>query len=277
MNLCLLNGDLVPLSEARISPMDRGFLFGDGVYEVMTVVDGRIRAGSLHRDRLASSLAMIELAVDADAVMADVQRLLEAAGHANAKIYVQVSRGPAEVREHRFPSTACPTVFATLSPFTPTQLAPTRALVREDIRWSRNAIKSVSLLANVLLQEEAQRQGAGEVILHRAGVVTEASTSNVFLLSNETLSTPPLSPQILPGITRHLVLEMAEALGFEVRETEVLVSQLTEAETLFVTSSTRGLLPITSVDPGGLVGQGQLSPGFERLSERYNQRLYEHR
>lgn len=276
MSLCALNGEIMPLEKARISPMDRGFLFGDGVYEVLACVDGRIRAASLHRARLQQSLAAIALDVSVDAVFDDLQRVLEASGLQDAKLYVQATRGPAAVREHSFPSVVEPTVFLTVSPFTARRLAPVSALVREDIRWRRNAIKSTSLLANVLLQQEAKALGAGEAILHRDQWVTEASTSNVFLLKDRTLRTPPLSDDILPGITRHLVLELAHDLGLEVNETPVSVSELASAETLFVSSSTRGLMPIDRLEPGGQVGAGGVHSEFEALASRYDELLHEH-
>lgn len=276
MTLCVLNGEMMDLADARISPMDRGFLFGDGVYEVLAVVDGRVRARSLHRQRLLNSLSMIELDVDVDAVFADLDALQEASGLNDAKLYIQVTRGPVEVRDHAFPSTVTPTVFLTISPFLAKQLAPATALIREDIRWRRNAIKSVSLLANVLLQQEARVAGAGEVILHSDGWVTEASTSNVFVLQGAVLSTPPLSDLILPGVTRHLVIELAQQHGLVVDQRPVSVSELCQADVLFVSSSTRGLLPIVSVDPGGVVGTGSVPAAFTQLAEAYDSLLHRH-
>jgi len=276
VTLCALNGQIMPLADARISPMDRGFLFGDGVYEVLALVDGRIRAQSLHRDRLRNSLAMIKLDVDVEGIFANLHALHEASGLDNAKLYVQVSRGPAPVREHAFPETIQPTEFLTISPFTAKQLAPVKALVRDDIRWRLNAIKSVSLLANVLLQQAAKEAVAGEVILHRDGWVTEASTSNVFFLHNGTLSTPPLSDAILPGITRHLVLELAQAQGLSVSERPLSVDELIAADTLFVSSSTRGLQPISEVDGLGLVGTGIPHTDFVQLAAAYDALLHRH-
>lgn len=276
MTLCALNREIMPLSEARISPMDRGFLFGDGVYEVLACVDGRIRAASLHRDRLSRSLSAIALSVSVDEVFEDLKRLLEASELHDAKLYVQVTRGAAAVREHAFPTVVQPTVFLSVSPFRPSRLQPVDAIVREDIRWRRNAIKSTSLLANVLLQQEAKSAGAGEAILHRDGWVTEASTSNVFLLKDHRLMTPGLSDDILPGITRHLVLQLAEEVGLVVSEAPIAVSDLPKAETVFVSSSTRGLMPIRCLDPGGRVGTGSPHADFESLADRYDQLLHEH-
>ncbi len=266
----------MPLDQAAISPMDRGFLFGDGVYEVMARVDGRVRAKSLHQQRLAASLASIQLDVSVEQIFHDVDRLIEKANLESAKIYVQVTRGAAAVRDHAFPVDVAPTVFLTISEFKVTTYGGCTAIVRPDIRWRRNSIKSVSLLGNVLLMQEAKASGAQESILFRDEYVTEASTSNVFVIRGTTLVTPPLSDLILPGITRHLVLEMAEALGITVIEQNVRVDSLADADGIFVSSSTRGLMPITELSPGGIVGHGQLTDTFLVLQSAYDERLRHH-
>jgi len=273
---CCLNGTMMPIEQATISPMDRGFLFGDGVYEVMARVDGRIRAKSLHQARLQSSLDAIGLSVSVDDVFADVDQLTEKAGLLDAKIYIQVTRGAASARDHAFPSKISPTVFLTISEFTAVSQKPSIAIVRPDIRWRRNSIKSVSLLGNVLLMQEARASGAHEAILHRDHLVTEASTSNVFVIRGQSLMTPPLSDLILPGITRHLVIEMASQIGLNVIEEPIHVDSLPDADGVFVSSSTRGLMPIVELDPGGQVGNGQLTQAFMALQAAYDERLHHH-
>ena len=163
MTLCCLNGVIGPLDEARISPMDRGFLFGDGVYEVLAHVDGVTRARQLHQARLAQSLARIQLesAVSIDAIFADVDRLLAASALTSAKIYLQVTRGAASERDHRFPSQITPTIFVMATAWSPTVLGPQAMIIAPDIRWQWNAIKSTSLLANVLIQQQASEAGGG--------------------------------------------------------------------------------------------------------------------
>ena len=272
---CALNGELMPLSEARISPMDRGFLFGDGVYEVLACINGRMRAPALHRTRLLESLTAIRLSVDVDQIFSDVMRVLERSELANAKIYLQITRGESGVRNHAFPIAVKPTCFITAMPFESAKLGPAKALVREDIRWRKNKIKSISLLANVLLLQEAKDAEAEEVILFRERQVTEASTSNVFLLCGNTLTTPSLCDDVLPGITRHLVLEIARIQGLSIVERSVKVEELVHADTLFVTSSTRGLLPIVGLDPGGPVGAGEPVMEFYALQDAYNLSLYQ--
>jgi D-alanine transaminase len=273
---CCLNGTMMPIEQATISPMDRGFLFGDGVYEVMARVDGRIRAKSLHQARLQSSLDAIGLSVSVDDVFADVDQLTEKAGLLDAKIYIQITRGAASARDHAFPSKIAPTVFLTISEFAAVSQKPSIAIVRPDIRWRRNSIKSVSLLGNVLLMQEARASGAHEAILHRDHLVTEASTSNVFVIRGQSLMTPPLSDLILPGITRHLVIEMASQIGLNVIEEPIHVDSLPDADGVFVSSSTRGLMPIVELDPGGQVGNGQLTQAFMALQAAYDERLHHH-
>ena len=267
---------MMPIEQATISPMDRGFLFGDGVYEVMARVDGRIRAKSLHQARLRSSLDAIGLPVSVDEVFADVDQLTEKAGLLDAKIYIQVTRGAASARDHAFPSKISPTVFLTISEFAAVSQKPSIAIVRPDTRWRRNSIKSVSLLGNVLLMQEARDSGAHEAILHRDQLVTEASTSNVFVIRGQSLVTPPLSDLILPGITRHLVIEMALQIGVNVIEEPIHIDSLSDADGVFVSSSTRGLMPIVELDPGGQVGNGQLTQAFIALQAAYDERLHHH-
>jgi D-alanine transaminase len=273
---CCLNGEMMPIEQAVVSPMDRGFLFGDGVYEVMAQVDGRIRAKSLHEERLRSSLDAIRLDVSVTEVFSDVDRLIEKAGLSDAKIYVQVTRGASPVRDHAFPAQISPTIFLTISEFAAVSQKPAKAIVRPDIRWRRNSIKSVSLLGNVLLLQEARANGAQEAILYRDELVTEASTSNVFVIRGQTLITPPLSDLILPGITRHLVVEMASTVGLKIIEEQVHVDSLCSANGLFVSSSTRGLMPIVELDPGGQVGGGQMTDAFLALQAAYDERLHHH-
>jgi D-alanine transaminase len=276
MTWCCLNGEMMPIEQATISPMDRGFLFGDGVYEVMARVDGRIRAKSLHEARLRSSLDAIGLDIPVTDVFSDVDRLIDQAGLLDAKIYVQVTRGAAPVRDHAFPDQISPTVFLTVSGFKAVSQKPAKAIVRPDIRWRRNSIKSVSLLGNVLLLQEARENGAKEALLYRDDLVTEASTSNVFVIRGQSLITPPLSDLILPGITRHLVIEMASSVGLNVIEEPVRVDSLSHADGVFVSSSTRGLMPIVELDPGGQIGGGQLTDTFLALQAAYDERLHHH-
>jgi len=278
MTLCCLNGEIGPVETARISPLDRGFLFGDGVYEVLAHVEGVTRAKSLHRARLSESLNRIQLAgaVSVEAIFADLDRLLAASGLVDCKLYIQVTRGAATERDHRFPTEIQPTVFLMATRWTPAVLGPQSALIAPDIRWQWNAIKSTSLLANVLLMQQASEAGAVDTILHRDGWLTEASTSNVFVLNNDVLMTPPLSDRLLPGITRHLLLDLARDQGLTVKEIDIAMDQLPSMDLIMITSSTRGLVPITRLLPEQQVGNGQIPARFEMLQDAYQRVLHAH-
>ncbi len=276
MTWCSLNGQIMALEQASISPMDRGFLFGDGVYEVMAQIGGRIRAKSLHCRRLESSLLEIDLFVPVDQVFDQVDQLCRQAEFESAKIYVQITRGAAATREHAFPDIVEPTIFLMISEFLPEAMPAAKAIVRPDIRWLRNSIKSVSLLGNVLLLQEARELGAVEAILHRNDSVTEASTSNIFFIFGQSLVTPPLSSWILPGITRHLIIEMARKMGLDVVEREVSTSELNDFDGLFVSSSTRGLQAIVELEAGGIVGPGYPPELFSVLQSEYDLILRNH-
>lgn len=278
MTLCCLNGEIGPVATARISPLDRGFLFGDGVYEVLAHVEGVTRAKSLHRARLYESLDRIQLAgaVSIEAIFADLDRLLAASGLEDCKLYIQVTRGAATERDHRFPTEIQPTVFLMATGWSPVVLGPQSALIAPDIRWQWNAIKSTSLLANVLLMQQASEAGAVDTILHRDGWLTEASTSNVFVLNNDVLMTPPLSDRLLPGITRHLLLDLARDQGLTVKEIDIAMDQLPSMDLIMITSSTRGLVPITRLLPEQQVGNGQIPVRFEMLQDAYQRVLHAH-
>jgi len=160
--------------------------------------------------------------------------------------------------------------------WTPVVLGPQSALIAPDIRWQWNAIKSTSLLANVLLMQQASEAGAVDTILHRDGWLTEASTSNVFVLNNDVLMTPPLSDRLLPGITRHLLLDLARDQGLTVKEIDIAMDQLPSMDLIMITSSTRGLVPITRLLPGQQVGNGQIPARFEMLQDAYQRVLHAH-
>ncbi len=220
---CYLNGEYVPLAEARISPLDRGFLFADGVYEVVPVNRGRPFRLREHLKRLDDSLRSIRVTnphTDA-AWLAVLERLTADAGAREALVYIQVTRGSEFGRNHLFPQGIAPTVFAFATPFPQPSAATLErglsAVTLEDIRWDRCDIKSVALLANVLLRQEAADAGADEALLVREGLLLEGSSSSVFLCIGGKLVTPPNSHRILPGTSRDAVLELADGwLPYEI-------------------------------------------------------------
>jgi D-alanine transaminase len=274
---CYLNGALLPLAEARISPLDRGFLFADGVYEVVPVHRGRPFRLREHLQRLDDSLAAIRLANphDTQGWSAIVASVAGAAGGREMLVYLQVTRGAELGRNHLLPKSATPTVFAFASAY-PVPSAETlerglRAVTLEDIRWARCDIKSVALLGNVLLRDEAAARGADEALLVRGGLLTEGSSSTVFLCVGGTLVTPPNDHRILPGTSRDAVLELAKGwLPSQVCPLEA--REVGSCDELWIASAGRGVLPVTRVD-GAPVGTGQPGPLWQEMYDRLQRHL----
>lgn len=263
-----LNGDYLPLSEAKVPVLDRGFLFGDGVYEVIPVYHGKPLRLTEHLRRLENSLAGIRMTSPlSDADWAGLfDRLIDGTG--DQYIYLQVTRGTAAKRDHAIPAGIQPTIFAMCSPIAPIPLDGIKAVTVTDNRWQRCDIKAITLLANVLLRQDAVDQGAAEAILVRDGQVIEGAASNVFIVLNHQLLTPPKGPSILPGITRDLVLELATELQVETCERFFTTDELKAAEEIWVTSSTREILAIIELD-GHPVGKGTPGPMWRRFQAAY--------
>jgi D-alanine transaminase len=274
---CYLNGELLPLAEARVSPLDRGFLFADGVYEVIPVHRGRAFRLREHLGRLARSLAAIRLPDPHDLAgwAAIVEKVARAAGGREMLVYLQVTRGAEIGRNHLLPKSPTPTVFAFASeypaPAPATLERGLRAVTLEDIRWARCDIKSVALLGNVLLRQEAADRGADEALLVRDGLLMEGSSSTVFLCVGGTLVTPPNDHRILPGTSRDAVLELAQGwLPSEVCEVEARV--LENADEVWIASAGRGVLPVTNIDDMP-VGGGRPGPLWAEMYHRLQRHL----
>jgi D-alanine transaminase len=274
---CYLNGSLLPLEEARISPLDRGFLFADGVYEVIPVHRGRPFRLRQHLRRLDDSLAAIRLRNPHDGRQWQdiLARLTGAAGDAELLLYLQVTRGAESGRNHLIPRDATPTVFAIASPF-PAPAARTlehglSAVTLQDIRWDRCDIKSVALLANVLLRQEAADRGADEALLVDDGLLLEGSSSSVFLCIGGTIVTPPNDHRILPGTSRDAVLELAHG-WLPTQVCSVEARDLSNCDELWIASAGRGVLPVTMVD-GSPVGSGRPGPLWSEMYHRLQRHL----
>lgn len=274
---CYLNGAFGLLSDARVSPLDRGFLFADGVYEVVPVHRGRPFRLRAHLQRLDDSLGAIRLPNPHDERewLSILQQLAAAAGEPELLLYVQVTRGGEAGRNHLFPRPASPTVFAFASPY-PLPSAKTLdeglgAITLEDIRWDRCDIKSIALLANVLLRQEAADRGADEALLVREGLLLEGSSSSVLLCIGGTLVTPPNDHRILPGTSRDAVLELAQGwLPSQVCPLEA--RELANCDEVWIASAGRGVLPVTRVD-GGPIGTGRPGPLWREMYDRLQQHL----
>jgi len=268
--LVYLNGDFLPLDEAKISVMDRGFLFGDGVYEVIPVYGGRpFRLGE-HLLRLENSLAGIRMVppLTGEEWKAIFSRLIQ--GDHDQSIYLQVTRGVAPKRDHAIPPHIEPTVFAMCTPIPPLPTAGISAITVDDIRWQWCHIKAITLLANVLLRQEATDRGCTEAILVRNGHAVEGAASNLFAVVEGVLVTPPKGHELLPGITRDLVLELALERGIEAAERPISLAQLQSASEVWLTSSTREIMPVIELD-GEAVGEGQPGPLWQCIQRCYQE------
>ncbi len=274
-----LNGRFLPLAEAGISPLDRGFLYGDGVYEVIPVYSRRAFRIDEHLLRLQATLDGIKLANPLS--LADwrevVFRLIDAAPWDDQSIYLQLTRGADDKRDHAFPPAGVPpTVFAFASPLvtTPADIRArgVGAITVDDLRWSRCDLKVISLLANVLARQQAVEQGCAEALLLRDGYLKEGAASNIFVVKDGVLRAPPKTQLMLPGITYDVILELAKSHGQPVRVEEIEETELRAADEVWMTSSTKEILAITTLD-GKPVGKGptagQPGPLAERMWQWY--------
>lgn len=272
-----LNGEFLPLDQAKIPVLDRGFLFGDGVYEVIPVYGGQPLRLAEHLRRLDRSLSAILIESPlSDKIWAEIiDRLID--GSDDQQIYIQVTRGVQPKRDHAIPQSVTPTIFAMASKIAPIPSGGIKAVTVTDIRWDRCDIKAVTLLPNVLLRQEAISRGAAEAVIIRNGLALEGAASNLFIVKDKVIITPPKGETILPGITRDLVLEIAQAAGFSTSERPISVPELRSADEIWFTSSTREILAVTELDDSP-VSNGQPGPVWRAVLsayQEYKQRLRE--
>jgi D-alanine transaminase len=271
-----LNGKFMPLGEAQISPLDRGFLFGDGVYEVIPVYGGKLFHLSAHLRRLQYSLDSIRLANPHDDATwrKMLQELVEKNGGEQQAVYLQVTRGADQGRDHAFPVGIPATVFAMSSPMAglPESLKENggRVITLTDIRWRRCDIKSVALLGNVLLRQTATDQECDEAILIQDGYATEGTASSLFIVHGGIIMTPPKSAELLPSITRDVIVELAAQLGMPLREERIPEAELHVAEEVWLASSTREVYAITELD-GRRIGSGKPGPHWRRMYDTFQE------
>jgi D-alanine transaminase len=274
VSIVYLNGEYVPAEEATVSVEDRGFLFADGIYEVVRLYRGRVFEQDAHLQRWARSAegARLPLRNTLTQLPAILQRLTHENDLQDADIYLQYTRGVAHPRTHAFPAEAHPTLLAMpvalhLPP--PEAYAQgMRTIALPDLRWQRCDIKSTMLLPNVMAKQQAREQGAFEAILVRDGVVKEGTSTNILAVFDGQLATHPLDHSILGGITRQVVLRLAEELGIPVREKPFTLEQVYGAQELFLSSTTSEVLPLTRID-GRPVGTGRPGPVTLRLYEAF--------
>ncbi|MBI3157393.1 MAG: D-amino acid aminotransferase [Burkholderiales bacterium] len=278
---CELHGELLPLNQARVSVLDRGFIFGDGVYEVLPVYGGRLFRFDQHMARLARGLSQIRIAAprSREQWLAAARRLVQAmqaqTGVDDQLVYIQVTRGVA-LRDHVMPPDIEPTVFMMVSAMKPPTAEQRHhgvaCVTARDFRWQRGDIKSTSLLGNVLARQISADQGAAETIMLRDGFLTEASASNVWVVHEGALLGPPKSEHVLEGIRVELLRELCEDEGIAYNLRPIAEADLRSADEVLLSSATKEVLPVTRID-GEPVGHGALrgkpGPVYARLHEAY--------
>jgi D-alanine transaminase len=275
MNSVFLNGKLVPIEQASVSVLDRGFIFGDGVYELVPVYSRVPFRLDEHLTRLERSLgeAKIRNPYSRAQWRSNIYQVIDAQTFEDQGVYFQVTRGVAK-RDHAFPKSPEPTVFMMSNPL----VSPPQAQVDKggaavsaiDNRWLRCDIKSISLLGNCLLRQISAEAGAVETILFRDGKLTEASASNVFIVKRGVIQSPPKSNLILPGITYDVVSELARANNLPIEFRDVTEAEVRAADEIWVTSSSKEVLAIVELD-GKRVGDGRPGPVFRRMHQLYQE------
>lgn len=275
--LCHLNGQTLPLREAKVSVLDRGFIFGDGVYEVIPVYSRRLFRFEEHMARLARSLGKLRIPNphSRDGWLALVRELVAAQPSEDQLVYLEITRGVA-LRDHVMPEGLTPTVFgmtsAMKSPSAEMRHHGVTCITARDFRWERGDIKSVSLLGNVLARQISADHGAAETVMFRDGWLTEASASNVWVVHEGALLGPPKSDEVLEGIRYDLLQELCEEVGIAYNLRAIAESDVRAADELMLSSATKEVLAITKLD-GDLVGHGAMrgkpGPVYARLYEAY--------
>ena len=271
-----LNGEYLPLEECRVSVLDRGFIFGDGIYELLTVYNKQAFYLQQHLERLERSMTEIKVLSPYDRTewLALINNLIQQAEHDDLAIYIQVTRGIAP-RDHIFPKAAQATVFAMANPLPKVSSEHlengVELITSEDIRWQRCDIKVISLLANILAKQEAAEADAVEAILIRDGNALEGSASNLFVARDGVVYTHPKDNLILPGITRDFVLQLLDELKITCKQQAIPKEWLYSADELWITSSTKEVLAATKINEK-IVGDGKPGELWRKTHALYQQR-----
>ena len=269
------NNQIVERSEVKIDMEDRGYQFADGIYDVVRVYNGKFFTLNEHVDRLFSSAEKIEL--DMPFTKEELKELLSALIKENdintGNIYMQVTRGIGIPRNHTYTDPELvPPVFTATTTIVPRDQKKMdqgmSAFIVPDMRWLRCDIKSISLLGNIMAKHEAHKKGGDEAILHRDGIVTECSSSNVWMIKDDTIYTHPDGNLVLPGITKIMLLKVARKAGMLVKEEAFTIEDLKEADEVFASSTTMEATPIISID-GNPVGHGKRGTVVEKLQQLY--------
>ena len=271
MSICFLNDKYLDLQEAKISPLDRGFLFGDAIYEVIIAVNKKPFELGAHLTRLKKNISSLKYSLPDQLDLEEI--ILEVISRnkfINQVIYVQISRGTDIVRDHIPSNDLIPTIFVS-SHELKTEFSPSsgeKAILLEDFRWRKSQIKATSLLANVIYRSEAKHREVFETILFENGFITEGAVSNVFCCINNKIITPPLTENILPGVTRKVILELIQNTSLEYEEIKIPVDSFLSAEEIWVTNSTKGIIPIIELD-GKKIGSGLPGEKYLQISKAF--------
>lgn len=280
MSIVYLNGEYLPETEAKVSVFDRGFLFGDSVYEVIPFYQGIGFRLSEHLTRLEYSLRALQIKphLQWDLIL---DELVRRNGGGNLSVYLQVTRGAAEKRTHSYDDTMQPTVFACCTPIKDIYTAgaddvePMKVIVTADLRWHRCDVKSTCLLPNIMVVHQAKAQDADEALMMRDGKLTEGASCNVFVIQQGVIYTPKRGSEILGGTTRELIMQLADEHTIPWQEVDIDYEMLRAADEVWISSSTRGVVPVIEID-GEPVGDGDKGPLWRMMFElfiRYQQQL----
>lgn len=267
-----LNGEIIPSEKAQISVFDRGFIFGDGIYEAMAQINGAFFYEEAHLARLAEGLSKINIQYDVGQIPHAVNKLLAATNliGKDCFLYIQITRGVAP-RQHSFPKDIRPTVFMYALPKVLPDINTLHAnvITREDFRWTRCDIKMTSLLGNVMLNEEAMQHECYETVLYRSGMITEASHCNVFFVKDRVVYTHPANEFILNGITRLVVVQLCQELGLELREQAVAIDSIREMDEAFLTGTSTQIASIRQMDDHVYYQSNNVGPITKMLQEAF--------
>lgn len=271
--MVFLNGEFLEQQQAKISTLDRGFLFGDGVYEVIPVYDKKIFQLQNHLQRLQNSLDAISIKnpYSTNEYRNIINKLITSNSSLNQSIYLQITRGIDAKRSHVFAHIK-PTIYISSNELIIKDekylSQGFKAILREDLRWARCDIKAISLLANVLYANEAKSNGVEEVILYKNDIITEGATSNVFILINNKIFTPKISNKILAGITREMVIKSIKNTNMQIIEKDISIKELLAADEVWISSSTREITPIFMIDDNS-IGTQKISKIWKQIYHNF--------
>lgn len=285
MSIVYLNGEYLPLEQARISPLDRGFLFGDGIYEYIPSYDGKLVGFRLHIERLQRGLAelKIELIRSVEQWREVFEEVISRNGGGHQSLYLHISRGADTKREHVYPQGIEPTVFILAAEIDAPQVAdPALATTykvssKQDLRWGRCHIKSTALLGNVMHKQSSVEDGCDEALLYNElEEITEGASSNVVVVKDGKLATPVLDHQVLPGITRSILLDiLAKYSQRGIEERIITLEEARIADEVWMTSSSKDIVPVTEID-GELVGDGKPGPVWQEIMQLFAKHRFDY-